>query len=158
MKINAWMEAVVMNPNKWIRKRISVPTFRSLHDGSTISEFASLVTLQQKGMWRTLECKGKQKRIQVSHWRVKQGVSLNYTSLKWPQAGEALTLSRIQMWWSQGWGPTAPPDPQVENRQAGPAVSGSSSAGLVTERPLKAEPPTMMETKYKAKHDILTEE
>ncbi|KAK2846991.1 hypothetical protein Q5P01_009990 [Channa striata] len=39
------------------------------------------------------------------------------------QAGEALTLSRIQMWWSQGWGPTAKPDPQVKSRLAGPAVS-----------------------------------
>lgn len=62
-------------------------------------------------------------RDQTSHWRVKQGVSLNYKSLNWPQAGEALTHSRIQMWWSQGWGPLAPPDPRVESRQAGPAVS-----------------------------------
>lgn len=76
-------------------------------------------------IWKpqTLECIEKQKRNQTSHWRVKQGVSLNYTSLNWPQAGEALTLSRIQMWWSRGWGPTARPDPQVESRQAGPAVS-----------------------------------
>lgn len=42
---------------------------------------------------------------QTGQRRVKQGVSLNYTSLSWPQAGEALTLSRIQMWRSQGWGP-----------------------------------------------------
>lgn len=71
---------------------------------------------------QTLECKEKQKRNHGSHWRVKQGVSLNYTSLNWPQAGEALTLSRIQMWRSQGWGPAALADPQVESRQAGPAV------------------------------------
>lgn len=80
----------------------------------------------------------------ASHPRVKQGVSLNYTSLDWPQAGEALTLSRIQMWWSQGRGPSAPADPQVVRRQTGPASSrcGRLSVSMTALRPLplKAEP------------------
>lgn len=103
--------------------------------------------------------KSTKKRIQVGHWRVKQGVSLNYTSLNWPQAGEALTLSRIQMWRSQGWGPTAPPDPQVESRQAGPAVS-SYGGGADSVWPLrgcspKAEPQYCKRNPHCAFHQLI---
>lgn len=63
--------------------------------------------------------KKKEIDTKTSHRRVKQGVSLNYSSPSWPQAGEALTLSRIQMWWSPGcwwwrqWAPAPPPPLQT---------------------------------------------
>lgn len=64
----------------------------------------------------------KKKKRPASHPRVKQGVSLNYTSLDWPQAGEALTLSRIQMWWSQGQGPISPGRPPSCAQTDGPCL------------------------------------
>ena len=62
----------------------------------------------------------EEKGNRTSRWRVKQGVSLNYTRLNWPQAGEALTHSRIQMWWSQGWGPMHGPTRPPSRKQTGP--------------------------------------
>lgn len=72
------------------------------------------------GVWGGLGI--KKKKGPASHPRVKQGVSLNYTSLDWPQAGEALTLSRIQMWWSQGRGPISPCRPPSCAQTDGPCL------------------------------------